>query len=124
MSIQIVTLEIYKSGFEKVMYGVDLEEEKKLPESVMMKKTRINMSAPVSRRVKEKRQMSPIIFLLRPDEYVFSDVLSDQISIYSQVPQMISFFNRSNRCFFSYVFCSRPDPQLYSCLIFFHIHSS
>ena len=83
MSIQIVTLEIYKSGFEKVMYGVDLEEEKKLPESVMMKKTRINMSAPVSRRVKEKRQMSPIIFLLRLDEYMFSDVLSDHISICS-----------------------------------------
>ena len=79
-------------------------ERKQLPESVMMKKTRINMSAPVSRRVKEKRQMSPIIFLLRPDEYMFSDVLSDQISIYSQVPQMILFIHRSNRYFFSYVF--------------------
>ena len=82
MSIQVVTLEIYKLGLEKVIYGVDLEE-KELPESVMMKKTRINMSAPVSRRVKEKRQMSPIIFLLRLDEYMFSDVLSDHISICS-----------------------------------------
>ena len=77
----------------------------------MMKKTRINMSAPVSRRVNEKRQMSPIIFLLRLDEYMFSDVLSDQISFHSQVPHMILVLHRSGRYFFSYVFFgSRPDP--------------
>ena len=58
LSIEVVTLKICKSSKSRLHFISSLLYS---PESVMMKKTSMKIRAPVSRRVKEKRQMSPII---------------------------------------------------------------